>query len=275
MQRRPRVYRIATYYNFPMSEPSPSSEIGGIDSRLLLYIPDWARRMSIAALLLLFALSAFFCAYLLINRTDGEGPDLLVFVLSVVQASAAGLVFVLILFYSRRDANIDTLVAHSDEFLKKHMRKALERVSVPDLRIERFAVRDGGAKDVFGHLFIMEAGELRVPVWIGLNVHRLFVIYYLAREERADFTARVQEIFRFTFGGAMQAGFTANCEEAVVSGEPVLSIWLCADTHRDLLTNPSEKLFWSQDVAMMTESFVRTALRNGLNLRTRCNPAPL
>ena len=42
-----------------------------------------------------------------------------------------------------------------------------------------------------------------------------------------------------------------------------------------LLTNPLQKLFWSQDVAMMTESFMRTALRNGLNLTTRCKPAPL
>ena len=40
-------------------------------------------------------------------------------------------------------------------------------------------------------------------------------------------------------------------------------------------TNPLQKLFWSQDVAMMTESFIRTALRNGLNLTTRCKPAPL
>ena len=34
----------------------------------------------------------------------------------------------------------------------------------------------------------------------------------------------------------------------------------------DASTNPLQKLFWSQDVAMMTESFIRTALRNGLNL---------
>ena len=44
---------------------------------------------------------------------------------------------------------------------------------------------------------------------------------------------------------------------------------------RMLLTNPLQKLFWSQDVAMMTESFIRTALRNGLNLARRCKPAPL
>ena len=48
-----------------------------------------------------------------------------------------------------------------------------------------------------------------------------------------------------------------------------------AGTLRWARSSPLQKLFWSQDVAMMTESFIRTALRNGLNLTTRCRPAPL
>lgn len=248
-------------------------EIANLDSRVL-YVPSWARRLAIAVLVLLFVGSIGLCAYVLGAKMD-DRTDLLLLSLSILQTSAAGIAFVVVLFYSRRDANMAMLVRQSDDFLKIHMRNALRKVSVPSLGIKAFKVDDGGAKDVFGHLLIMTGGAVTVPLWVGLNVHRLFVIYYLAREPEDDFVERVKAIFNFTFGGAMDAGFKANYEPAVVDGEPILSIWLYAQTDHDLLTNPLQKLFWSQDVAMMTESFIRTALRNGLNLTTRCKPAPL
>lgn len=247
---------------------------GNIDSRLLLYVPGWARALAIGALLLLLVLAAGTCTYVLLFRS-GPDNEVLLFSLSILQTAAAGLAISLVLFYSRRDANMATLVHQSDEFLKKHIRAALEKISVPSLGIDRFAIEDAGAKDVFGHVFVMRAKGLAVPLWIGLNVHRLFVIYYLPREGQEDFAERAKEIFKFTFGGAMQAGFKANYEEATVNGEPVLSIWLSVEAEHDLLTNPLQKLFWSQDIAMMTESFIRTALRNNLKLATRNLPAPL
>lgn len=253
---------------------SSGNDLGTIDSRMLLYVPSWARRLAIGALGLMLALSVSMCVYVLFFR-PALGQEVLIFGLSILQTSAAGLAFVMVLFYSRRDANMGTLIAHSDEFLKKHVRSALEKVSVPALGIDRFEVVDAGAKDVFGHLFIMKAKEVTFPLWIGLNVHRLFVIYYLGRDVDEDFAGRARKIFQFTFGGAMQAGFKANFEEATVNGEPLLSIWLTVETEPDLLTNPLHKLFWSQDIAMMTESFIRTALRNGLKLNTRNPPAPL
>jgi hypothetical protein len=251
-----------------------SGEFANFDSRMLLYVPSWARRLAIGVLLLLVALSTALCAYAVFGKRD-LGIEVLLVGLSILQTSAAGIAFVVVLFYSRRDSTMGTLVEQSDEFLKRHVRNALQKVSVPSLGIERFKVLDGGSKDVFGHLFIMEGGTLKVPVWVGLNVHRLFVIYYVAREPDDNFAERVRKVFAFTFGGAMETGFKANFEPAVVDGEPILSIWLHAQTEPDLLTNPLQKLFWSQDVAMMTESFIRTALRNGLNLTTRCKPAPL
>jgi hypothetical protein len=252
-----------------------NGEFANLDSRMLLYVPGWARRLAIVVLVLLFALSVVLCVYVVFGERE-LGIEVLLVGLSILQTSAAGIAFVIVLFYSRRDANMSTLVEQSDEFLQKHVRQALQKVSVPALSIERFKVLDGGSKDVFGHLFVMEGGTLRIPVWVGLNVHRLFVIYYVARDPaETDFAARVKDIFAFTFGGAMETGFKANFEPAVVDGEAILSIWLHVRTEHDLLTNPLQKLFWSQDVAMMTESFIRTALRSGLNLTTRCKPAPL
>lgn len=253
---------------------SRGGELGSIDSRMLLYVPSWARRLAIGALGVMLGLSVAMCTYVLLFKPT-LGHEVLLFGLSILQTSAAGLAFVIVLFYSRRDANMATLIAHSDEFLKKHVRSALERVSVPALGIDRFEVADAGAKDIFGHLFIMQAKQIRFPLWVGLNVHRLFVIYYLPRDAEENFAERAERIFQFTFGVARKAGFNTNFEEATVNGEPILSIWTTVETEPDLLTNPLHKLFWSQDVAMLTESFLRTALRSELKLSLRNMPAPL
>jgi hypothetical protein len=42
-----------------------------------------------------------------------------------------------------------------------------------------------------------------------------------------------------------------------------------------ILGNPAEQLFWMQDVAMMTQSVIRTAVREGINLYTTTEPGPL
>jgi hypothetical protein len=243
------------------------------DSRLLIYLPGWAKWVSVIALLALFSVSAASCVYFL--RSGQTGGELIVFAISIAQSSAVGLVFVIVLFYSRRDANIGTLMVQSDEFLRKHLRDALARITVPQLGIRGFQVLDGGVKDIFGHSFLLESGEFKFRMWVGLNVRRLFVIYFLERPEETGFAEKVAKIFQFTFGGAEAVGFKANYEQAVVDGEAILSIWLTTPTEPDLLTSPNEKLFWAQDIAMMTESYIRTSLRNDLKIFTRCLPGPL
>jgi hypothetical protein len=244
------------------------------DSRLLIYLPGWAKWVSVIALLALFCVSAASCVYFL--RSGQTGGELIVFAISIAQSSAVALVFVIVLFYSRRDANIGTLMVQSDEFLRRHLRDALARISVPQLGIRGFQVHDDGTKDIFGHSFRLESGEFKLRIWVGLNVRRLFVIYFLQHPaEEPGFADRVAKIFQFTFGGAEAVGFKAHYERAVVDGEAILSIWLTTPTEPDLLTSPNEKLFWAQDIAMMTESYIRTALRNDLKIFTRCLPGPL
>jgi len=245
---------------------------GVADSRLLIYLPGWAKWLSVVALLVLVCASVGSCLFFLTHQVHG---DYIVFVISIAQSSVAALVFVIVLFFSRRDANIGTLIRQSDEFLRKHLRDALGRITVPSLGVTGFQVRDGGSKDIFGHLFLLESDKLSLRVWVGLNVRRLFVIYYVGHSGETGFSKRVEEIFRFSFGGAQSVGYKAHFEDAVVDGEAILSIWLTAPTDADLLTNPSEKLFWAQDIAMMTESYIRTALRNDLKINTRCLPGPL
>src|ERR1044072_142167 len=114
-----------------------TGEFANLDSRMLLYVPGWARRLAIIVLVVLFALSGVLCAYAMFAEHK-PGIEVLLVALSLLQTSAAGIAFVIVLFYSRRDANMSTLIEQSDEFLKKHVREALQKISVPAHGIERF-----------------------------------------------------------------------------------------------------------------------------------------
>lgn len=75
-----------------------------------------------------------------------------------------------------------------------------------------------------------------------------------------------------------------NYEEATIkdSGERIISIWRIWPTiqdsshlSRERLSKPEKKPFIIQDIAMMTQSFIRTAERNAVGILTRCDPGPL
>jgi hypothetical protein len=149
-------------------------------------------------------------------------------------------------------------------------------------------------------------------LWLGLNVYRIFVIYLIeVQPDNAHFAAwranRVssaaapgphgrdtsangddtsardadfatwlrEEAFKFTFGGAEKVGYSANFECVQFGADRLVSIWLTVEAAPNFLTNPAQKLFWSQDIAMMTESYIRTALRHELELQVVHSPGPI
>lgn len=253
-----------------MSEGNAGGSV--MDAKQFIYLPRWVKIGIMGATAVLLLLAAFSVYQALTSHAHGEA---IVFFLSVAQSAALVLIFFLIATFSRRDANVDQLHLLTDEFLRKYISESLKKVSIPALRIENFAIHDEGAKDIFGRLLRMENGDYKFDVWVGLNVKRLFVIYFIPVRDELSIE-KAKKIFEFTFGGAEKVGFQANYEEAKVNGENILSIWLTADTDEDLLSNPQEKLFWAQDIAMMTESFLRTANRNNLDLKLNSSsPGPL
>jgi len=121
---------------------------------------------------------------------------------------------------------------------------------------------------------ITQKGEF--PFWIGINGPRLFFIAYV----NEDHQERVQDVFRFCFGGAEKVGWKFNCEGI----EGGTSIWatcmtdrerpLVAGSNSDEAVLTEEGLFWATDVAMMAQSWVRTCERENIQ-RHRLDPAPL
>lgn len=245
-----------------------------IDSRQLIYLPAWVKVVLVAVLAATLG-AAIYIAISFIGVP--EKSDWILLAVTGAQLAATVLIASLVLFFSQTDDSINALDKKADQFLKKVIPASLEKITAPNLGLGRLRVVTGGSRDVFGYNYILHDAEgFQLKIWIGLNVRRIFVIYFVSGEGPTT-VADLQRIFRFTFGGAESVGFKANFEEGVVEDERIVSIWLTADATERLLTSPMDKLFWSQDVAMMTQSFLRTALRNKdlVNLATTCDPAPL
>lgn len=244
-----------------------------LDAKRIVYLPRWARILTL--LLSVMALLTSLGISIRLAFT-AEHSEFILLSMSVAQISLGGMLFVVSLFFSARDESISLLQKRSDEFLRVQVPQALARISVPESGIARFTVESEGQNDIFGIRFHLKSGDFRFPIWIGLNVRRIFAIYFVNMDGKPPaYVDEIKRIFAFTFGGAELINFKSHYETAVVDGEHILSIWLTAPTVPDLLTNPNEKLFWAQDVAMMTESFLRTAIRNGVPLETRTKPRPL
>jgi hypothetical protein len=52
-------------------------------------------------------------------------------------------------------------------------------------------------------------------------------------------------------------------------------MWSTVFAEHAILGNPAEQLFWTQDVAMMTQSLARTAVRSKIDLNPTVEPGPL
>lgn len=121
--------------------------------------------------------------------------------------------------------------------------------------------------------------DMAIVFWLGLNEHRMIFITYLDRD-KSDCT----EIFKFCFAGALKAGWSINFEELdhhmveVLSG---CSVWGGCSADEPMVDMRSEHAsltragnFWATDVAMMVQSILRTAERNGVASLSRL-PEPL
>lgn len=121
------------------------------------------------------------------------------------------------------------------------------------------------------NIILKTTADERYSIWCGRNQHRLFFITNIQFPSTHDASAE----FAFCFGGAEQSGWRVNYQNYNSN----TSIWATADTDPEKPLIADGKLtswgeFWAADIAMMTQSFIRTAERGDI----RCVPelpAPL
>lgn len=268
----------------------------GIDAKNLVHLPLWAKLICLCALSLGIVTSIGFTV-----RFFGanDSRDWVLIGITSMQFLITTLVVAVVLFASQTDANIATLSKRAETFLSSTLPEALDRVTLDDEGATRIVAERGRLRDIFGYDYELRRrvesgrGELLMRLWCGVNVGRLIVIYRFSDPSRAvpldgspdaartlrspgDFIKELETIFRFSFSGAEAAGYKKPHFEPLPSDNGIVSAWLTADTTPEFLTDPAAKLFWSQDIAMMIESVLRTALRHptevALDLSTRPRP---
>jgi len=227
---------------------------------------------------LLLFLIAFGCVALWFGfRTSN--PIIVSAGLGAIQVAVVSLVSVAILTNLEGKATQVQLEEKRVEFLKEYIPSAASRISIRGSgpRLNCNFLED---RDIYGGLFEMRIGtQIVCRFWVGVNVFKLSVVFFVRPNcsDSEDPVEVVQEIFRYSMGGAEAQGYSVNFEAAHLSNETFVSIWCTVNADRDFLLFPSKKTFWSNDIAMMLQSLVRTGTRQKahVSLITQAMPQPL
>ena len=261
-----------------MSEESTKTRY--LEPNQVILLPHWARA-TLLGLLALLALMAMGVAFSLINNSDRWSE--ITPLMSIAQTAAGGAAIILFVLFAEKNLSTEKLHDKTDEFLEKSIYGSLKKIEIPQIKkgctinvnvLKRAETIHGGRKDIYGANYDIFLNDFTARMWVGINVKRLSVIYFMQAESAAD-ADRFKEIFRFTFGGAAKIGYETNFEYAEIEGEKIVSVWSTVMGDNIILVNPAEQLFWVQDIAMMTQSVLRTAFRHGLKVHTNVEPGPL
>lgn len=251
-----------------------------LDANQIVYLPAWARY---AVMVVLGALALSACIAGLAFFFFPANYDKITPTLSIAQTAAGAFALVLFVLFAERELSTDKLLRKTDVFLEQQMAEGLRKIEIPQLRpgvtvevdvVQRASTVHGGRKDIFGANYEIHLDEFKMRMWIGINVKRLSVIYFVNAAD-ASAVEFIKEKFHFTFAGAGKLGYDTNFQYAEINDERFVSIWSTVMADKVILGNPSEQLFWIQDVAMMTQSFIRTAVRERLDAYTNIEPGPL
>lgn len=256
------------------------SKANYLDAKQVVYLPPWAR-YSIMLILALITISAVITASAFLAWP--EQREMITPVLSIAQTAAGGFAVVLFVLFAERQLSTDTLHKKTDQFLEHHLVEALSKIEIPQIKngqtvkvnvVKREETIHGGRKDIYGASYHLFLEQFQMKMWVGINVKRLSVIYFVKADAPED-AEKFANDFKFTIGGAKKVGYETNFEFATTDDENIVSIWSTVMANDAILGNPAEQLFWVQDIAMMTQSIARTAVRKKIHLYTKTEPGPL
>lgn len=248
-----------------------------IESSHYIHLPGWAKAASIAILV-----SGLLTAtYLVFHYTaKGDMTDHTLSALAVAQLAATGLVISFILFFSERELSATLLLKKTDGFLEKDLLNAFQRITVKEddgdiLPVNAKILDKADCIDQFGRVFDLSSPKQTLRMWVGLNVNRILVLYFTQLPDDKT-PEQVGEEFMITFSGAKSVGYNVDYLSAKFPGENIVCIRAsCILGDDDFLGKPSQKLFWANDVALMTQSLFRTAVRNDIPTYTNVLPHPI
>lgn len=238
------------------------------DAQKLINVPPAIRWLAIGILAICLATSIFVA---LTYVGQESRSDWVLLAMSVAQIAVSGLVVALIAFYSERDYGAKVLKQKTQDFLENQVPSALALLKTP--RGAPVLIKFDGFQDVFGARYRVQFDDASWPIWVGLNVDRLIVIYFVVGNQ--DDIQVQKEHFSFCFGGAQKVGFDYFAQAAERADEAIICHWVTGRDKEGIISRADKRLFWSQDLAMMTSSFLRTAQRHNYGAPVRALPEPL
>lgn len=257
-----------------------SQKTNYLDANQVVFLPFWAR-ISIISLLGLLAIISAICGVAFLF--DAAWRDKVVPLLSIAQTAAGGFAIVLFVLFAEKQLSTSRLLDKTNQFLDIYLPESLAKIELPAIEKDKtinvtVMTRDAGIygyrKDIYGVNYELSLKDFKMRMWVGINVRRISTIYFVKVESEQD-AEKIAETFRFTFGGAEKVGYNTNFEFCTLNNEHFVSMWSTVNAENAILGNPAEQLFWMQDIAMMTQSIARTAIRHQLSLFTTVEPGPL
>jgi hypothetical protein len=241
------------------------------DAARWVNLPARIRWSVIGAVALCLALAVVALVSQLFSEEEGKADYILV-ALSAVQFTLSGMVVALVVFFSEREENFSSLQKRTDAFLTSQLNEVLTGVSGEDGEAGNAEVLCDGRCYICGVFYSIKTKEGFWRLWIGLNVDRITCVYVLLKQGHTE--ADLRRVFAHTFQCAALVGYTLIIEEAVRAGEAVFLLTLVAKDEKGILSQPERRLFWAQDIALMTQSFLRTAQRASLKPPLEARPSP-
>lgn len=251
------------------------------DAQQIIFLPLWARLLLLALLVLLGVGAIGAGIYFLFSAP--EASERVVPLMAIAQTAVGAFAIMLFVLFAEKQLNTPRLYEKTNQFLERYLVESLSRIEIPQLQAEqtvtvttvaRASTVHGQRKDIFGCNYHLALADFRMKFWVGLNVKRLSVIYFVKVNGPEDIE-KLKAVFKFTFSGAEKVGYHTHYEHAQLGEEHIVSMWSTVFAEHAILGNPAEQLFWTQDVAMMTQSLARTAVRSKIDLNPAVEPGPL
>ena len=254
-----------------------------MDNKSFIYTPMWVRILSIGALA-----STLFMSLLITWQYLGtEKETWLLVAMSLAQVSASGLAFILVVFYSSRDAGVRGLQQKTNTFLCRILPRNLLFIDFPgataldwknaktsgrqinkDLANSPTSISIRKVSGDNSAFYTVKAFGEVLTLRVQLNVWELTVSYYFPAQSEAD-VKRLREqlewaISRFTEIVGYKESWYFSKEE--FDQKDYVSVHLTKNFDRDFLDDDRQKLNFAQDLAASTRSLIKECKARGIAL---------
>lgn len=243
----------------------------------LLHLPKMLKRCIAFTVGLGFAGSVFFLVFVITRRP--EDSTLLSGAISLFQFISTGSALSIVAFFSTKNIGTAELLAQTSRFLVDEMPVALRSsLIVRPLQEDKWSITNSlgdvskavvNTDHVLGTpsaTYAVQAFGAKIKFRITLNAFRFIVLYYIPCRKHSP--EEIEKILDMVTLGAKTVGYThrITANLSIEDQTPWIEVYFYKTTDKDLLLDSSSRLFWSQDIAVMTKSMLMQLQRGGVTL---------